>query len=216
MRRLGLWVELLVLFAGVPVVLSLLGVQLAGWVIPALLLMALYCTWLIRRDPQFNRRKLYALASLKAQWRGIVVRLLVGVALLTGVVLAVVPELFLSLVRASPLLWLLVMVVYPLLSVYPQEFIYRAFFFQRYKEILGEGMGIVLASGVAFSWAHVVFHNWQAPLLTLGGGWIFAWTYRRSGSLLCACLEHALWGNAIFTLGLGQYFYGGTLTFLGS
>ena len=32
-------------------------------------------------------------------------------------------------------LWIIVMALYPVLSVIPQEFVYRVFFFQRYKTI---------------------------------------------------------------------------------
>ncbi|HXB22539.1 MAG TPA: hypothetical protein VNV88_14225 [Candidatus Solibacter sp.] len=41
------------------------------------------------------------------------------------------------------------------------------------------------------------------------GGLLFALTYQQSGSLLLACIEHAIFGNFIFTIGLGQFFYHG-------
>jgi hypothetical protein len=36
---------------------------------------------------------------------------------------------------------------------------------------------------------------------------LFGTTYRRSGSLLPASLEHAMFGNFLFTIGLGEYFH---------
>jgi len=45
----------------------------------------------------------------------------------------------------------------------------------------------------------------------VAGGWLFGGTYRRSRSLGLVCLEHALYGDLIFTVGLGQYFFHGAL-----
>jgi membrane protease YdiL (CAAX protease family) len=47
-------------------------------------------------------------------------------------------------------------------------------------------------------------------VLCLIGGLLFALTYQHSGSLLLTCLDHALFGNFIFTVGLGQFFYHGS------
>jgi hypothetical protein len=40
---------------------------------------------------------------------------------------------------------------------------------------------------------------------------MYASTYLKSRSVICAALEHALWGNLIFTIGLGPLFAGGTV-----
>ena len=48
-------------------------------------------------------------------------------------------------------------------------------------------------------------------VLTAIGGWFFATTYARTRSLWLASFEHALYGQLVFTVGLGQYFYGGTV-----
>ena len=65
------------------------------------------------------------------------------------------------------------------------------------------------SSAGVFALAHLVLGNWQAPVLAWCGGLLFAWTYWRTRSLLLVTLEHGLWGNWLFTLGLGRYFYGG-------
>jgi membrane protease YdiL (CAAX protease family) len=121
---------------------------------------------------------------------------------------AIFPHLFLSLPRERPLFWLAIMVLYPVLSVWPQEVIYRRFLFHRYARVFGE-TGVVLASALAFGFAHVIFLNPIAVLLTTAGGAMFAWNYARERSLWLACLEHALYGCLIFTIGLGQFFYTG-------
>jgi hypothetical protein len=41
------------------------------------------------------------------------------------------------------------------------------------------------------------------------GGLLFSWSYQQSGSLALTCIEHALFGNFLFTAGLGEFFYHG-------
>ena len=121
------------------------------------------------------------------------------------------PARFLTFPRTTPVLWLIVMVVYPLFSVFPQGIIFRAFFFHRYKCLFGKGWAMIGASGLMFSFAHIIFLNPVALLLTLVGGIIFAHTYMKSESLRFSTLEHALYGNFVFTIGLGYYIYQGAM-----
>jgi membrane protease YdiL (CAAX protease family) len=101
------------------------------------------------------------------------------------------------------------MVLYPVASVYPQGVVYRLFLFERYRGLFGGGWGIVLASAAAFAFMHVVFRNPLAIALTLPAGLLFAARYWQTGSLAVSSLEHALYGCAIFTVGLGRWFYHG-------
>lgn len=66
---------------------------------------------------------------------------------------------------------------------------------------------LTTASVLAFSFLHVIFDNWIAVALTVPAGYLFTRTYRRTDSLLLASLEHALYGCAVFTTGLGRFFY---------
>jgi uncharacterized protein len=111
--------------------------------------------------------------------------------------------------RTEPVIWAAVVVLYPLLSVYPQEVLYRAFLLHRYAPLIGTGRWAAAASAVAFGFAHLIFGNGVAVVLTLGGGWLFARRYQRSRSLLTVSVEHALYGVLIFTVGLGSLFYHG-------
>jgi uncharacterized protein len=155
-------------------------------------------------------------------WRGgaltrpilirILVRTLVAGLVLVGFTRWAFPSLFLRFPREQPGVWLMVMLLYPVLSALPQEFMFRTFLFQRYRVLFSSERSLALASVVVFAWAHVFFGNPVAPALTLVGGWLFTNTYRRSeGSLLAATLEHALLGNLVFTAGLGWFFYRGSM-----
>ena len=104
-------------------------------------------------------------------------------------------------------LWLIIMVFYPILSVIPQEFIYRVFFFQRYKTIFNDNVFIFLIANIfSFSYAHIVFQNIHAVLITAIVSPVFSFAYLRKSFSTCLVV-HSLGGQIIFTIGLGKYFY---------
>ncbi|MGP8174446.1 MAG: hypothetical protein ACLP7O_07850 [Terracidiphilus sp.] len=63
---------------------------------------------------------------------------------------------------------------------------------------------------------HIVFRNRLAVALTFGGGMLFAARYAQTGSLATSCFEDSLYGCWLFTVGLGQYFYHGTMATVGT
>ena len=110
-----------------------------------------------------------------------------------------------------PGLWAVILVLYPVVSVYPQELVYRVWFFHRYRPALGGEGPALLASALAFGWVHVIFGNGLAVGLAAAGGLLLAETYRRTRSLTLVSVEHALYGQLVFTVGLGEFFYHGRL-----
>jgi hypothetical protein len=198
------------------------------WMIPLLLVIFGVVLLSLLRDPTFDRRALWNLAGLRRVWPWILAVFPLPAAGLAALVWwhdrTHDSQLLLSLARERTGFWALLMVAYPLLSVYPQEVIWRAFLFHRYGPALsgrpdppsGESAGrtpwpTVLASAVSFGWMHIVFNNWVAPTLTLAGGLLFALTYARTRSTAACWAEHALWGCFIFTVGLGHFFVGGIM-----
>jgi len=158
-RSIWLWSELFV-FVAVPL-LMYEGV-LPNWPIPFLLLGMIWALFILGRDPSFDRRRLVRREGLGAGFRS---RLLVDLALLLLLGLAVwfaQPGMLFSLVKRSPELWLLVVVFYPLLSVYPQELLYRTYFFHRFEPLFGSGAGVIAASAALFGFVHIIF--WQLDL----------------------------------------------------
>lgn len=104
-----------------------------------------------------------------------------------------------------------IIVMYPVISALPQEFIFCSFFFARYARYFGNGKGMVLASALAFAYAHILYINPVAPTLSFIGGLIFAQTYLRHKSLALVTFEHGLYGISLFVTGLGWYFYSGAV-----
>lgn len=214
-RLFGEFVGLFILVPTLPV-LGLLPVS----IIPVLVVTALLCLAVLLYDPAFDRRRLglgpYAAdrSSVRpALWR-IAACFAIGAAGMAAAVALFDGEALFGLVRNRPELWALIMVGYPLLSVYPQELIFRALLFHRYGPLFGGRGPAIIASAVAFGYAHIVMGNVIAVALSLAGGFIFAYTYDRTRSTLLCALEHALYGCFIFTIGLGSYFYHGTTRLL--
>lgn len=106
-------------------------------------------------------------------------------------------------------LWLWLMVIYPLLAVYPQELIYRAFLFHRYREVVPRKRYLIHLSATAFAFGHIIYFHPLSIVLTFFGGYLFSWTYFKTRSLLAVSFEHALYGCLLYTIGLGQFFYTG-------
>ena len=206
-------IELLVLFVGVPALMVWGGTRVRPLLVGALA--AGFCFVLLWRDGGFDRSTLWNIAGLRGVARLILLRFAICAVLLTGLVWLLRPDQFFILPRTRPGLWAVIMVAYPLISVWPQELIYRAFFFHRYRSIFGEGAGMVIGSSVAFGLMHVIFQNWVAVVMTIVGGVFFGTTYLKSRSLLAVSFEHTLYGQLIFTIGLGAYFYTGTLRTMG-
>ena len=121
------------------------------------------------------------------------------------------PERVFFLVKERPQIIPFLLLMYPLLSALPQEFIFCSFFFERYKFFFKTQTVMIIASAVVFAYAHVLFINIVAPSLSLIAGVIFAMTYAKTKSLALVTIEHGLYGNVLFLVGLGWYFYGGAV-----
>lgn len=177
--------------------------------LPALWLLSAGCLAVLLRDPGFDRRRLWNRARFAARIRSAALPFLLSAPVLVLAVWWFEPDRFLSFARQRPLIWAAVMVLYPVLSVYPQGIVFRVFLLHRYRPLFPGHRSLLLASAVAFALVHVVFRNWVAPPLSFAGGMLFAATYERTGSSLVAAIQHALFGCLLFTIGLGWYFYHG-------
>lgn len=180
--------------------------------LPILWTCALYGLIVLLRDPTFDRRQLWNPAPLRQQLPQILALFAAGIIVVAVLVHQYAPRLFLALPRTHPGIWALVMVLYPILSVIPQGLIYRAFLFHRYRPLLPTAPQVrswilIFASALTFALMHIVFRNWIAIALTFPGGILFAARYANTRSLCVSCIEHALYGCFLFTIGLGPFFY---------
>lgn len=207
--KFRLTTEWLVLFFGVPLVVALGWLPFTGrWVKLILLLSATFiCLLYLLWDKNFGKKRLGGLTKLKLIWKGLLLRSLLCAALLLILGFLFYPEHLFGLLKYRFNIWLMVFILYPILSAWPQELIYRSFMFQRYKTIFGENYGMVAASSVAFAFLHIIYLNWLAITLTLIAGFIFSINYKKTGVLATVALEHAIYGNLLFTIGFGMFFF---------
>ena len=198
-------VEFLLLFLALPLAYRFSPVRIPA--LPLLWVVSGYALWQLIRDPHLNRGQLWNAVRLPSHLPAILAIFAAAALLLWLGVHRFAPQLEWSFVRRHPAFWALVMVAYPVLSVYPQGLLYRAFFFERYAPLFPGRWTMIVASAAAFAFLHIVFRNPLAVALTFAGGILFAFRYAETGSLATSAFEHALYGCWLFTIGLGQYFY---------
>jgi membrane protease YdiL (CAAX protease family) len=214
MPRAALIAEFVLLFVGLPLAYRFSPLRIP--VLPLLWAVTVYALTMLLRDPQFDRTRLWNAGAVPAQIASMLSAFVVAAAVIWLGVHRFAPRLEWSFVRRNPPFWAVVMVAYPVLSVYPQALVYRAFFFQRYAPLFPGRWTMIVVSAAAFALMHIIFRNWIAVGLTFAGGLLFAWRYAVTDSLAASSLEHALYGCWLFTIGLGQYFYHGTIATVGS
>ncbi len=204
-----LWIECLSLFLLLPGVLSLNGFH-RPTLYTGLWVTCVYCFWMLVSGHGFSWRHLWQGEDWDKQARFYaLLRFVAATSLAILIIGLLAPGHLFDFPRYRPEMWLMVMTFYPLISVVPQELVYRSFFCRRYAALFGEHWLMILANASCFAFMHIVLQNWVAPLLCLIGGLLFSYSYRQHRSLKWASLEHAAYGCMIFTVGLGTYFFHG-------
>lgn len=155
-----------------------------------------------------RKEKVKWLPSTSLQWtlffKETFIKLLV-IAIVTGLFVYFLdrPSLF-CVPRSNMKLWFIILGVYTFISVWPQEVIYRTFFFARYNDIFKDKRLLIFVNAIVFCLAHLFLKNALVLVLTFIGGLLFAWTYQKNESTILVSIEHALYGNWLFTVGMGE------------
>ena len=206
--RFYLVCELLGIFISIPV---LIYAFLPFPILPVLWMVTFISIWTVFKDKTFDRVSLWRASELQKNYKGMLKQFLIIALVMTVLIYLFIPDHLFSLIKKDPLLWVFIMILYPMISVYPQELLYRTFFFHRYKVLFPKKWQMITINALLFGYMHIIFQNWIAVGLTVLGGFLFASLYERTHSTLFVSITHALYGDLIFTLGLGTYFYAGTL-----
>lgn len=193
--------ELLLLFVCIPVLLAspvLIGLKLTIAMLG--FFYVLFVSYKIKVfstfKPSFNRWKPFFKKTIA---------LFLFIALITSCYVYIkVPEALFYVPLNKPLLFLTILFVYAFFSVWPQEFLYRSFFFKRYETLFKDKNVLLIFNAILFSLAHLFFKNTLVLLLTFIGGLLFAWTFLTYKSTTLVTIEHALYGSWLFTVGMGD------------
>lgn len=206
--RTRLWAEFLGLFVGVPVVMAAsFGLYP---LFPVVLALGGVAALLLALTPGFSFAELTK-GPVLGQWRLILGFTMAVAVLCTALVLVLVPGQFLAIPLYRPELWLMIMVLYPLLSAAPQELIYRPLFFRRYGRLFPGETAPIAVNALVFGLGHLFYMNPITIASTVVIGAMFGWVYVRTGSFMLVCVLHGLAGQLVFTLGLGRFFYHGAI-----
>jgi uncharacterized protein len=207
-RRVRLSAELILLFAGAPLAMSYAvnaaHVPLLLLLLPVLIGFAAY----LRADCSFAlARELSGSAGARDLMQIVALFFFAGGVLTLWMWLAR-PAQFLSIPLDQVEIWVALMLLYPLISVLPQELIFRSFFFHRYGPLFrGQPWLAIGVNGALFGFAHLIYGNYEAVVLSAALGLLLAYRYARTRSLWAVCVEHTLYGELAFAIGLGHYFF---------
>lgn len=194
--------ELVLFYVFVPFIVNK---YLEGWykIIPLLLIGGTF-TLLLLTDPEFDKRVFYRFR--KKYMAKSVVRIVIISTLLVWFTFWIFPHLFLTYPVRYFEEYVITFFLYPVASVFPQEIIYRVYYFHRYETLLPEKYLLMLSNAVIFGLTHFIYDNWVAPIATFLVSWIFIYNYYQTRSLLNVTLEHYLYGIIMFTIGFGYFF----------
>lgn len=204
-KKVILATEFILLFFGVPLYIFLDKniIHPSALLLPILVALILY----FRKQKEFRPRDLIRLNISKKMWLK-----QAGVIVITGVLLLLYihvfePQNVFDLPRKNPAIWLAMLGFYPVFSAYGQEVVYRKFLFIRYNKLFQKKWIMILASGISFSFVHIVYFSVLSLILTFVAGIYLAWLYDKTKSVLFTGIIHGIMGFLIFTVGLGQHFW---------
>ena len=204
-RKVLLTVEFIILFFGIPLFIYFDEdtIHRSIIILPALVFIFI----LLRYTTDFRLRELFRWGIPKVVLTRNLLIVLCCFIMMLGYVILFERENLFNLPKANPWIFVAMFFFYPVFSAFGQEVIYRTFLFRRYKKLFSKEWPLVLASGITFSYAHIIFYDPVSVILTLIGGIYFAQVYRQTRSVLFTSVLHGLMGILIFGVGLGQYFW---------
>jgi membrane protease YdiL (CAAX protease family) len=206
MRAHLLKLEFIALFAITPILVAFFLPPKFMFI--ALFIITVFSLFLLNKTPNFNWKSLIK-QKRKLKLNFFMLYAVGCLALFSLITFLFIPKSFFALPQNMPILWLIIMLAYPIVSVLPQELIFRPLFFIRYASILPIGNGIIILNAGAFSLVHLMYWNWIALIVTFAGGVGFAHFYKKYRNFLDIVILHAIGGCIIFTTGAGRFFYSG-------
>jgi membrane protease YdiL (CAAX protease family) len=197
--------ELTVLFFGIPLLIYLDK----DFIHPSIIILPVlgFIFIVLKRTTDFRWRELISWGISRAVLakNGIIV--LLCLLLMMAYMLLFDRDHLFDLPRTHPLIYLAMCLFYPVFSAFGQEVIYRTFLFRRYENLFSAPWMTILASGISFSFLHIVYYDPVSMILSFIGGIYFARVYQQTRSVLFCTILHGAMGILIFGVGLGRYFW---------
>lgn len=203
MSKQFLILEMLILFIGIPLVF--LFPILIEVKIVLFLFALIYLLVVAIKDKKKTAYKSKMCNQIKT-YKSIVLRFfIIAVGTSTTLFFTNREDLF-NVISTKPILWLKFSFIYIIVSVIPQELLYRSFFTKRYRLLFTNKNFFILTNAILFSLGHIWFRSATVLIFTFIGGVLFAKTYQKSNSIYTVVTEHALYGVWLYTIGYGALF----------
>lgn len=199
-KKIVLSIEFIVVYLIIPVLIYLKLILISKMNI--LIFLSLPALLILLGDQKFDKKKWMKFKCSSVPLIKIAVRYLISFIAITLLMHIFVPGHFFHNSQNSLSILVISALSFLLLSVVPQEVLYRAFLFHRYSLLFRGKLIPVVISSLSFSFVHIVYSNLIAMIITLIGGYFFSLTYLRTRSLLITVIEHFMYGMLIFTSGL--------------
>ena len=171
-------------------------------VVPLMTIFLIFLALLLH-DPSFENKRLIKLRPYN--WKGAAIRFLIIGLFATAYTRIFHPDLPFHFLQEKPQNFLLFLILYPLISVIPQEIIYRVYFFHRYEGLFRNGKALAALNVALFAFLHFIYDNYIAVAGAAIVGAIFVLNYLRTRSLINVAIEHYAYGVLTFVIGLGKY-----------
>jgi membrane protease YdiL (CAAX protease family) len=210
-KQLVRTLEFVILFFGIPL-LIFLGkdfIHSSMIINPSMIILPLlvFIFIVLKRSTDFKWRELLYWGIPKAVlWMNGAI-LLGTLMVMLGYMVFFEPEHLFDLPRANPWIYVAMCVFYPVFSAFGQEVIYRTFLFRRYGKLFKYPWITILASGITFSFVHIVYFDPVSMVITFLAGIWFAMVYQQTRSVLYTAVLHGVAGVILFGVGLGRYFW---------
>ncbi len=198
-------IEFLIIYFLIPLIVILIKFFFSEqkiFVFLPLFLVFFLSLYLLKKTPSFSFESL----KKKTEWKFFFLISLIFLVSAFFYTMILDSNLLFNLPKNYFMLWVAVMLIYPILSVMPQEIIFRVLFFERYSCLFKNKFWYIILNSIIFAYIHLVFQNFHAFFITLITSPIFAHAYLNKSFKTCF-LAHTVGGQLVFTYGLGEYFY---------
>ncbi|MBF0103388.1 MAG: CPBP family intramembrane metalloprotease [Desulfobacterales bacterium] len=210
-KKVFLGIECATLFVFLPILMYIYRHDIAFKLIPLLVIASVLCCAYLLKNNELVLHKLLYSNRVHDHLKQIIVSFLPIALLMTIFTYFFVNNRFFVFPIAKPGACWMFILIYPILSALPQEIIFKSFFFHRYRSLFPTDKAIIIFNGLCFGLAHLWYANMIAPVISAFGGMLLAYRYLKTNSLLMVSIEHSIWGIFIYCIGLGWYFYSGSI-----
>ena len=194
-------IEFFLIFILIPVSFT---ISFPIWIKMSVGLLGFFYVIYVLRKVEKNQFKIAQNLNWKQFWKQTLLKLISIIIITTLFVYFTNQSSLFIVLLNKPLVWLAILFIYSLFSVYPQELIFRTFYFQRYQLLFKNKNLFLFINAIVFSLAHLFFRNSLVIVLTFLGGLLFAFTFNKTKSTLLVSVEHAIYGCWLFTVGMGE------------